>query len=54
MRQPDGEEETMAEIEQHAGEQKPGESAFSPVARPVVYQEGDEPEEAYRKGDKAE
>ena len=49
MGQPDGEVERMAEVEHHACAQKPCQDSFGGVALPVMYDKGDEPEQAHIK-----
>ena len=49
MGQPDGEVERRAEVEHHACAQKPCQDSFGGVALPVMYDKGDEPEQAHIK-----
>ena len=50
MRQPDGEEEGMAEVEYDTGEEKPCQYSLSRVRFMIVCDEGDEPKETHKEG----
>ena len=50
MRQPDGKEEGMAEVEYDTGEKKPCQYSLSRVRFMIVCDEGDEPKETHKEG----